>query len=347
MKKLLFLSIVASLILNATAATVSVTAYVVDGDSGEPFPGVELFVTFENLPTKESRRLHDLTFRRITDDSGVCKFSGKTNTGKVTILTKNEGCYETWQTERFTNYVASLGRPVPDHMDVTVRVWKVGQRIPLVVRQVGRGVDAYDLDEDLFSRGNDILRFDFLKSDYLPPIGTGVVADVEFRRFVDEKTEGDKYLWYHGEMKTTFLGDGNGYVVVEPNKGSRLKIKSGVDADFQKEHTYWVRNDLTDPEFNGYTITNSMVKSRCYCFRIRTVKDDTGVVTNAYYGKIYGDISAERVVDRAIKGEARRRFVAQPEFLYYLNPTPMDKNLEFDGRHNLRPGGKKDYSFDN
>ena len=347
MKKLLFLSIVASLILNVVAAKVSVTAYVVDGESGEPLPGIGLSATFENRPTSESSRLHDLTFRRVSGDGGVCKFVGKTNTGRVFLRTKSEGFYETKLHTQFTNYVASLGRPVPDHMDVTVRVWKVGQRIPLVVREVGRGVDSYDLDEDLFSRGDGILRFDFLKSDYLPPIGTGVVADVEFRRFVDEKTEGDKYLWYHGEMKTTFLGDGNGYVVVEPNKGSRLKIKSGVDADFQKEHTYWVRNDLTDPEFDGYTITNSMVKYRCYCFRIRTVKDDTGIVTNAYYGKIYDDISAARVVDPTLKGEARRRFVAQPEFLYYLNPTPMDKNLEFDGRHNLRPGGNYDYSFDN
>ena len=347
MKKLLFLSIVASLVLNVAAAKVSVTAYVLDGDNGNPLPGVGFSATFENRPTKESPRLHDLTFRRVSGDGGVCKFTGETNTGRVFLRTKGEGFCETKLHTQFTNYVASLGRPVPDHMDVTVRVWKVGQRIPLVVREVGRGVDSYDLDEDLFSKGNDILRFDFLKSDYLPPIGTGVVADVEFRRFVDEKTEGGLRLKYYGEMKTTFLGDGNGYVVVEPNKGSRLKIKSGVDADFQMEHTYWVRNDLTDPEFGDYTITNSIVKPRCYCFRIRTAKDDAGVVTNAYYGKIYGDISAERVVDRALKGEARRRFVAQPKFLYYLNPTPMDKNLEFDGQHNLRPGGKKDYSFDN
>ena len=39
--------------------------------------------------------------------------------------------------------------------------------------------------------------------------------------------------------------------------------------------------------------------------------------------------------------------IARPKLLYYLNPTPMDKNLEFDCQHNLCPGQRGNNGFDN
>ena len=64
--------------------------------------------------------------------------------------------------------------------------------------------------------------------------------------------------------------------------------------------------------------------------RIRTELDDEGNIKNAHYGKIYGDFrlceSREKVVDI--------------DFLYYLNPTPNDRNLEWDRKHNLCPAAR-------
>ena len=51
-----------------------------------------------------------------------------------------------------------------------------------------------------------------------------------------------------------------------------------------------------------------------YYFRVRTVLDGNGNVKSALYGKIYGDFM---------------------QFNYYLNPTPNDRNVEFDPKKNL------------
>src|SRR5204863_9024831 len=51
-----------------------------------------------------------------------------------------------------------------------------------------------------------------------------------------------------------------------------------------------------------------------YFFRIRTSVHASGKIVSANYGKIYGDFM---------------------DFTYYLNPTPNDRNIEFDPKRNL------------
>ncbi len=63
--------------------------------------------------------------------------------------------------------------------------------------------------------------------------------------------------------------------------------------------------------------TNGPDLNRNYYFRVRTVLDENGKVKSALYGKIYGDFM---------------------QFRYYLNPTPNDRNIEFDGKNNLLGG---------
>ena len=58
---------------------------------------------------------------------------------------------------------------------------------------------------------------------------------------------------------------------------------------------------------------------RNYFFRVRTLLDEHGNVKSALYGKIYGDFM---------------------QFAYYLNPTPNDRNVEFDPKQNLLHGLK-------
>ena len=57
--------------------------------------------------------------------------------------------------------------------------------------------------------------------------------------------------------------------------------------------------------------------NRNYFFRVRTAKDHEGNIVSAHYGKIYGDFM---------------------QFTYYLNPTPNDRNIEFDPKQNLLGG---------
>ena len=66
---------------------------------------------------------------------------------------------------------------------------------------------------------------------------------------------------------------------------------------------------------------NNSDKNRHYCFRIRTRRDAEGRIVSGLYGKVYGDF---RIND--LSGIA---------FTYYLNPTPNDRNLEFDRKTNF------------
>jgi len=52
-----------------------------------------------------------------------------------------------------------------------------------------------------------------------------------------------------------------------------------------------------------------------YYFCIRTQTNEVGQVTNALYGKIYGQINGS--------------------FTYFLNPTPNDRNVEHDPKRNV------------
>ena len=66
---------------------------------------------------------------------------------------------------------------------------------------------------------------------------------------------------------------------------------------------------------------NNSDKGRHYCFRIRTRRDAEGRIVSALYGKVYGDF---RIND-----------LSGISFTYYLNPTPNDRNLEFDRKTNF------------
>ena len=68
-------------------------------------------------------------------------------------------------------------------------------------------------------------------------------------------------------------------------------------------------------------------EDRCYYIRIRTEFDESDNVRKAIYGKIYGDF----------KLEDKKNGIKDVSFLYYLNPTPNDRNLEWDMKNNLCP----------
>ena len=57
---------------------------------------------------------------------------------------------------------------------------------------------------------------------------------------------------------------------------------------------------------------------------------------SAIYGKIYGDFNFEGFDKKGLTGIS---------FLYYLNPNPLDRNLEWDMKNNLCPGGLSELEY--
>ena len=75
-----------------------------------------------------------------------------------------------------------------------------------------------------------------------------------------------------------------------------------------------IRQSIYHIRHTGMLLSTITMKNRNYFFRVRTVLDENGKVKSALYGKIYGDFM---------------------HFSYYLNPTPNDRNVEFDPKQNL------------
>ena len=271
--------------------------------------------------------------RAVTDVNGRCRLRGRTNCGNIGCWVEKPPsgfypCPQGWG-RRFSEKNL-LGIWQPDNLVATIRLQRVERPIPLFVKRVAK-VTRGVFTADIFPKGEDTLRYDLLMGDWLAPVGTGRVADVTFTRHpredLGEGVNGADVRGpsYRDSMTVRFPGEGNGLVESNPPPSLRLRIRTAPEDGYRPEYLCWKGRDKKLEHVGSYD------ENRCFCFRIRTRRDDRGRIVGAYYGKIYGDIT----------------FVYQfrPEFVpvasvcmsYYLNPTPLDRNLEWDRKTNLGP----------
>ncbi|MBR4260035.1 MAG: hypothetical protein IKQ17_13455 [Kiritimatiellae bacterium] len=313
----------------AVADTARFSALVVDATTRQPLHGATVKAWFENKigwrAWNESTPY--ITETKISDEVGICKMVNKTNTGKVScwVETAPKGYYkslgESW---KFTA-TSIFGTWQPDNVVVTVALDRVEKPVPLHVRNLS--FPPGKLVEEMSDVEKGPVSYDFLKGDWLPPWGNGEVADVMFFRKPREDCGvgvnfcGEKDQSFKDVVTIDFLGEGNGLVEVAANVASELKVRTAPEQGFSPhyEQSCGVGKDLK--------VFRSRNESKCLCFRVRTKYDEKGNVVEGYYGKIYGDV----VMEWSYLG------VSRVGFLYYLNPTPNDRNLEWDRKNNLCP----------
>ena len=268
--------------------------------------------------------------RAVTDVNGRCRLRGRTNCGNVGCWVEKPPsgfypCPQGWG-RRFSEKNL-LGIWQPDNLVATIRLQRVEHPIPLFVKRVAK-VTRGVFTADIFPKGEDTLRYDLLMGDWLAPVGTGRVADVTFTRHpredLGEGVNGADVRGpsYRDSMTVRFPGEGNGLVESNPPPSLRLRIRTAPEDGYRPEYLCWKGRDKTLEHVGSYD------ENRCFCFRIRTRRDDRGRIVEAYYGKIYGDI---------LMYTGYNFIVCGVKFLYYLNPTPLDRNLEWDRKTNLGP----------
>lgn len=111
-----------------------------------------------------------------------------------------------------------------------------------------------------------------------------------------------------------------------PEFGYAVNLTASSDYDYWKGELGFARPMLYD---NG---------SEYLIFKSRIQRDDEGNIVSANYGKMYGDVKyfgGGDGVDGAWVG-----------FLYYFNPTPNDRNLEFDDWNNLFYPNKQNSQYE-
>jgi len=168
--------------------------------------------------------------------------------------------------------------------------------------------------------------FDLEASDWVAPYGKGVKSDFIFTLHQEDRGMQDYDVL--GEL--TFKNPLDGLQEVSQPvvkysvfKWERQAPESGYQTKFQLQNSWHKGNGIT----RSFKFGNGIWEG--YFFRVRTVEQD-GKIVSAHYGKIRGGIEV---------------FPNDPnpkiDFTYYFNPTPNDRNLEWDMKKNLF-GGLKD-----
>ena len=307
---------------------------VIDDETGEPIKGVSVIGSFrDNIGWRAwTESVKPDLDRKTSDKEGSCLVSGETNCGDASFWVKSvpTGYYKVAGQAFQFKQKNVFGIWQPDNLVATIRLQRVEHPIPLFVKKVMK-VD-WKNPVGGFDGTNAVMRYDLVHGDWLPPDGNGEIADIAFSIKLtshDADDVGKPYqrTFYTFEYIIEFLGAGNGLYnqIVNPTAGIGLRTAP--------KNAYVHQTRIRQGRRRHVIGANSFAKkftdadpNRCYAFRIRSEFDDKGRLTGGYYGKIYGDFEFR---------EGNRASFLGLEFLYYLNPVPLDRNLEWDMKGNL------------
>jgi hypothetical protein len=185
----------------------------------------------------------------------------------------------------------------------------------LILKKIGDPIAMYAKKEEIkMPKENEPVGFDLMIGDWIAPYGAGKTADLLFtvhRKIISPQE-------FDADLELTFPNVGDGVVVVPPapDTGSSLLMPHSAAETGYQSALKW--------SYHNFTETSEPASG--YFFRVRTVLDSNGNIQSALYGKIQGDM-------RFLVGtKAPRAGIA---FNYYLNPTPNNRNVEFDPKQNL------------
>lgn len=291
-------------------------ALVLDAETRRPLAGVEMKGVFalENgwAAWKGGATPNFVSVR--TDRDGRCTASARTNRGEAgwNVASVPEGYYRPAHGGWFTfGRKGLLGDWRPDNLVSTVLVQRVGHPVPLVANLVGSGKAG---PAGVAPGGR--LAYDLLRGDWLPPAGRGETADVEFVRGSPGGASPVR-----GDVALRFPGEGNGIVEIAAPDYAVPRIRTAPEEGYGAERTFaWL------PDGDGQSVRPEH-EGRNFCFRIRTRRDAEGRLVGGFYGKIYGGVA---FLDAAGAEPGAHESLAKPRMGYFLNPAPLDRNLEWD-----------------
>ena len=162
--------------------------------------------------------------------------------------------------------------------------------------------------------------YDIVKGSFLPPHGTGESADVEFRwKMIIYSFDDGKFAVDYDSLCDIHVANCvDGILRGVPDGSENGQTGSAFISDYEAPEAGYTNTISFYRNVRGSKVETNDDKHYLYYFRIRTQTNERGQVTNAYYGKIYGQLNGN--------------------FTYYLNPTPNDRNVEHDPKKNLFKG---------
>ena len=318
MKKSLLVFVCAWACLSQAA---KIKVCLVDEEDCHPLPGIKVRGQF----TTTSAPCRFVNYETVTGEDGCCILRGSADDKVVWVRPDEYSLKEHYSRAVPVNY-AKLARGTI----ATVSVQRVVNPIPLVYRKRVEGTWG-----DVGEPHEKVLEYDLLKADWLPPVGSGEVADIRFTRNVESRGTARGYHSDFEVLRFTvdveFPGDGNGLVEIPDVERLPLKVRTAPEDGYRQKLVLWVENEA-EAKWHG----NSQDR-KTYCMRIRTVRNADGTVASARYAV-------------ALEGFQFVNGYASPgakeiTFRYLANPRENDRNLECKWGHCLPPGDDQEHKW--
>jgi len=181
--------------------------------------------------------------------------------------------------------------------------------LTFVLRRIRNPIPMYAKRLDLIPpEPEKWIGYDVEAGDWVAPYGKGQTSDFEMK--THSLRDNDEFEDFHHEFQIRFPNKHDGFVTAERHQDSVFQSPylAPEKADYKSDKTIYIKRKPGGPR-----LTNNE-PNRCYVLRLRTKVDANGNIVSCHYGKTYGDFL---------------------DFKCYFNPTPNDRNLEFDPEKNL------------
>jgi hypothetical protein len=251
--------------------------------------------------------------RGVTDINGMFVAEGPCNISGMGSRILKDGYYQSSaEIPKFHDYDKVLNRWEPWNKTYNVILRPIVNPIPLFSKTVQVNVPVLGKH----------CGYDLEIGDWVAPYGKGLTADFIFT--VNKNMKNESNFDTKGEL--TFSDSLNGLqpaAISEITSNSifrwpRQAPENGYEAEFHLRYTLSVDSGTMVRSFKPRTEWEG------YFFRVRSTVQD-GKIISANYGKIRGGIELE----------PRGTSTCAITFTYYYNPTPLDRNLEWDARRDL------------
>lgn len=291
------------MLMNCLTACGQVTTKVtIVDEKGIPIEGAQLELRFEARQSDD-----DVVKKSLTDKKGVVSITGSTELSMKGYVTK-EGYYRsiTGHLDKSSNH------------DFKIVLRKKISPIPLYAKKVTLGMPEKNI----------WIGYDFEMGDFVAPYGKGKKKDIELRsNSLPVESNGQVVRTKElGKLEVKFTNKHEGIVYVK----DKSMIASDMKLPHQAPKTGYNNRLLID------RAKNYIEDNRKGAFLRVRLKMDGEKMKFANYVKIQSDLHFDpRETGWHFTHKGKPKQYGRIKFTYYFNPTPNDRNLEFDPTQNL------------
>jgi len=284
-----------------------ITLKIVD-DENKPIPKVNVNVGFYD------RDVH----KGSTDTNGLFTTEGSALLNEATYRAEKGGYYRSEGVYRFMGGIKN-DRCEPWDPVVTVVVRQVVNPIPMYAKRIDTHIPVT----------NQNYGFDLSIGDWVQPVGKGIVRDLVFRidGYWNNYRENDSTLTLIFSEAKDGIIPFDYPVANNVSMGSEFILPRQAPLEGYSGTNTWRRARTKAVGGGQDQIIDDLRSGRGYIFRIRSITNEQGIVS-AYYGAMPCKVDFVGANKDPKEG-------SWLSFTYYLNPTPNDRNLEFDPKKNL------------